>query len=44
MNKVIIGVRPSGQERVPKIVQEASVCEPVGWNRASVISAIRDYV
>ena len=44
MNKVIIGVRPWGQERVPKIVQEASICEPVGWNRASVINAIRDYV
>jgi MTH538 TIR-like domain (DUF1863) len=43
MGKTVIGIRPWGQERVPKIVQEASVCDPVGWNRASVISAVRLY-
>lgn len=43
LNKVIIGITPWGQERVPTIVQEASVCPMVGWNRASVIQAIRDY-
>ncbi len=43
LNKVIIGITPWGQERVPIIVQEASVCPMVGWNRASVIQAIRDY-
>ena len=41
MDKVIIGVRPWGQERVPVIVQYASICAPVGWNRSSVIDAIR---
>lgn len=43
MGKTIIGIRPWGQERVPKIVQDASVCDPVGWNRASIISAVRLY-
>ena len=43
MNKAIVGIRPWGQERVPKIVQEASICEPVGWQRASVVSAIRTF-
>lgn len=41
MNKVIIGIRPWGQERIPVIVQNASICDPVGWNRSSVIEAIR---
>jgi len=43
MNKTIIGIRPWGQERVPQIVHDASVCDLVGWNRASVISAVRRY-
>jgi predicted molibdopterin-dependent oxidoreductase YjgC len=43
MGKVIVGVRPWGQERVPKIVQDASICEPVGWQSASVVSAVRRY-
>lgn len=43
MGKVIIGVRPWGQERVPLVVQNASVCDPIGWNRASVIQATRNY-
>jgi hypothetical protein len=43
MGKVIIGVRPWGQERVPVIVQNASICEPVGWNRSSVIEAVRTF-
>ncbi|MGO9774417.1 MAG: TIR domain-containing protein [Roseiarcus sp.] len=34
MKKTIVGIRPWAQERVPKIVQDASVCEPVGWNSA----------
>jgi hypothetical protein len=41
--KTIIGVRPWGQERVPLIVRSASICEVVGWNRTSVINAIRAY-
>lgn len=43
MGKVIVGVRPWGQERVPVIVQDASICDPVGWNRSSVIEAIRTF-
>lgn len=43
MNKIIIGVSPWGQERIPVIVQNASICPMVGWNSASVIQAVRDY-
>lgn len=43
LNKTIIGITPWGQERIPKIVQEASVCPMVGWNSNSVISAVRLY-
>jgi hypothetical protein len=43
MNKVIIGVKPWGQERVPLNVQNASICPVVGWNSTSVIQAVRDY-
>ncbi|MFH1095920.1 MAG: TIR domain-containing protein [Candidatus Desantisbacteria bacterium] len=43
MNKVIIGVKPWGQERVPLSVQNASICPVVGWNRSSIIQAIRLY-
>ena len=41
--KPIIGVKPWGQERIPKIVQDASWCDPVGWNSTSVISAVRRF-
>jgi len=43
MGKPIVGVRPWGQERIPKIVHDASWCEPVGWNRDSIINAVRYY-
>ncbi|KZK76732.1 hypothetical protein PsAD46_05148 [Pseudovibrio sp. Ad46] len=43
LRKPIIGVRPWGQERIPRIVQEASWCDPIGWNRDSVITAVRYY-
>ena len=43
MNKVIIGVRPWGQERVPVKVQNTAKVM-VGWNSSSVIQAVRDYV
>lgn len=43
MGKVIVGIKPWGQERIPSIVRNASICEPVGWNSASVISAVRNY-
>ena len=43
MGKTIIGIKPWGQERVPLVVQNASVCPVVGWNRASVVQAARYY-
>jgi len=43
MGKVIIGIKPWGQERVPIAIQNASICPVVGWNRASVIQAIRSH-
>ena len=43
LNKTIIGITPWGQERVPQIVQNASICPMVGWNSASVIQAVRLY-
>jgi len=43
MGKVIIGVEPWGQERVPvKIQNTAKII--VGWNSQSVINAVRAYV
>ena len=44
MNKIIIGVAPWGQERVPVQVQNASTCDVVRWNKASIIQAIRTWV
>ena len=43
MKKPIVGVRPWGRERIPEIVQDASWCDLVGWNRASVIAAVRRF-
>lgn len=43
MNKIIIGVKPWGQERVPKIVQD-SAHVMVGWNQSSVINAVRELI
>ncbi|MEI8209183.1 MAG: TIR domain-containing protein [Methylococcales bacterium] len=43
LGKVIIGVRPWGAERIPINVQNASKVM-VGWNRASIIQAVRDNV
>ena len=43
LGKPVIGVRPWGQERIPRIVQEASWCQPVGWNRASVVATVREF-
>ena len=42
MGKPIIGVRPWDQQRVPINVQNASTIPMVGWNRSSVIQAVRD--
>ena len=42
MNKTIIGIKPWGQERVPISIQNASSCPMVGWNRSSIIQAVRN--
>jgi len=41
MGKSIIGVRPWDQQRVPVNVQTALTIPMVGWNRASIIQAVR---
>ena len=41
LRKSIIGVRPWDQQRVAFNVQNASTIPMVGWNRASVIQAVR---
>lgn len=42
LGKPIIGVKPWGQERIPKKVQDnADVM--IGWNFESVVSAVRTY-
>jgi hypothetical protein len=43
MDKIIIGVTPWGQERVPVNIQSAATIM-VGWNSASVIQAVRDLI
>ena len=43
MGKTILGVAPWGQERIPANVQNASICPMIGWNRASIIRAVREY-
>ena len=43
MNKIIIGVKPWGQEKIPKRLKDnADII--VGWNSSSIIKAVRDYV
>lgn len=42
IGKPMIGIRPWGQQRVPKEVQDR-VKEMVGWNTASIVKAIRDW-
>lgn len=39
MNKTLIGVRPRGQQRVPRKVQDN--CIMINWNSASLINMIR---
>ena len=41
-NKVIIGVKPWGQERIPKKIQDNATVM-VGWNKKSVVNAVKDY-
>ena len=42
INKPMIGIRPWGQQRVPKIVSD-NVDVMVGWQTDSIISAIRKH-
>ena len=42
LNKPMIGVKPWGQQRIPKVVQDA-VKEMVGWNTSSIVRAIRKW-
>lgn len=42
MDKVIIGVRPWGQERVPKKISDNATVM-VGWRKDSVVNAVKDY-
>ena len=42
INKPMIGIRPWGQQRIPKIVSD-NVDVMVGWQTDSIISAIRKY-
>jgi hypothetical protein len=42
-NKPIIAIRPQAQERIPEALQRVVCCDPVGWNRNSIISAILRY-
>lgn len=42
LGKPIVAVKPWGQERIPAKIKDS--CDSlVGWNRYSVISAIREY-
>ncbi len=43
MGKVIIAVEPWGQERTPTKIQNCAHVT-VGWNSASVIKAVKEYV
>jgi hypothetical protein len=42
LGKTIIGIKPWGQERIPKKIQD-NATELVGWNSASLISAIKKH-
>ena len=41
INKPMVGIRPWGQQRVPKIVSD-NVDTMVGWQTSSIVSAIRE--
>ncbi len=38
----IVGVMPNGATRIPRVV-EAGGCPIIGWRRASVVGAIREW-
>lgn len=41
-NKVIIGIRPWGAERIPSIISE-NATDIVSWNTESIVNAIKKY-
>ena len=41
-DKPIVGIRPWGSERIPRVVQDAAH-EMVGWNTSTIVRAIRLY-
>lgn len=41
LGKYIIGVKPWGQERIPKKIQD-NASTMVGWNSSSVVNAVKD--
>ncbi len=44
MEKLIIGIKPWGQRRVPRNVQNSSSIPMVSWNRENIIKAVRELV
>lgn len=42
LSKPMIGIRPWGQQRVPKVVSDA-VDVMVGWQTTSIVDAVRKY-
>ena len=42
INKPMVGIRPWGQQRVPKVVSD-NVDTMVGWQTSSIVSAIRKH-
>lgn len=42
LDKVIIGVKPWGQERIPTKIQD-NATTMVGWNSSSVVNAVEDF-
>lgn len=40
--KPIIGIKPWGQEKIPKAVSDVAI-EIVGWNTSSIVEAIREH-
>lgn len=42
IRKPMIGIKPRGQERIPRLVQD-SVSEVVGWQTHSIVAAIRKW-
>lgn len=42
MDKNIVGIRPQGQERIPRAIQDVAN-EIIYWRQANVVNAVRKY-